>query len=680
MKHPCVWLALASVVAATTATRTLADSQSLVNIPGTWQLEATQTRPAWTTVLRLDGDRLIGAVSACSGGPTEITDGQVNGRTITFRCSSRDGDRLVTFVGEISGDRISFVWEKETLVDGQPFEDDVKVGALPPPRFAAIRVPAFAAPVTTIAENARKAPSVSFSRLLQPDREPQNWLTYSGSLSATRHSRLAQITASNVKDLELAWMWQARSREGPACPSCPRMQAAWPVMEATPLVVDGIMYTVQPPNDVVALDASTGRVIWVMPYTPAGGARAPNGNGRLNRGLAVLGDTLFLGTLDAQLRAIDAYSGKLLWNASVAKDAECPTCFIITHAPLALDGKVLVGLGGSEYQIRGAIVAFDANTGNELWRFETIPKPGNPGSETWAGESWKIGGGGVWNTGAYDPDLGLTYWGIGNPFPVYDGSSRSGDNLYTNSVVALDVNTGMLKWHYQFTPHDTMDWDAAQVPVLTDLEIDGRVRKVVLFANRNGLMYVLDRATGECLIARPFVEVNWMKGLDDKRRPIRVPLETGVRMRPGTGATNWYPPSFSPGTGLFYVAASERAAGTRGNDPAAPSYGAVRALDPRTGERQWEFRMNDAVFTAGVLSTGSDLLFTGTSGDTASEPAAARLVDRYVYALDARTGAVLWKMALTGPIYGAPISYTAAGRQYVAVAGGNALFAFALRN
>jgi alcohol dehydrogenase (cytochrome c) len=642
-----------------------------VNVAGTWQTEAPPGQRAWTVVLRVDGRRIIGAVSACSGGPTEITDGEIDGNAIRFSCTTVDGDITVRFTGQINDDSISFAWEKHTREDAQPFN-----GTLPPPQFTVRRVPDVAGAVTEIANRARKAPAVTFDRIVHAESEPQNWLTYSGRLAGHRYSPLVQIAPSNVKDLELAWIWQAQSRE-PACP-CPNLRPLLTtLMEATPLVVDGIMYTVQAPNDVVALDATTGRVIWTLPYTPTSGGRAPFGNGRVNRGLAVLGDTLFLGTLDAHLLAIDAYSGQLRWNATVAggRGADCAHCFIITHAPLALNGKVIVGLGGGEYKIRGAIAAFDAATGRELWRFHTIPAAGEPGSNTWSGDSWKVGGGGVWNTGAYDPDLKLTYWGIGNPFPVYDGSSRLGDNLYTNSVVALDTDTGTLKWHYQFTPHDTADWDAAQVPVLTDMEWEGRPRKVILWANRNGLMYVLDRSTGQLLMARPFVEVNWMNGFDDKGRPIRAPAEAGIAMRPGMGGTNWFPPSFSPRTSLFYVPAWERAAGTQGT----PAYGAVRAIDSRTGSRRWEFKLNDAVFT-GVMSTASDLVFTGTSPDLLSDRGAARLADRYFFALDARSGQVLWKTALTGSVYSAPMSYAVNGKQYVAVAAGNTLFAFALRD
>jgi alcohol dehydrogenase (cytochrome c) len=285
----------------------------------------------------------------------------------------------------------------------------------------------------------------------------------------------------------------------------------------------------------------------------------------------------------------------------------------------------------------------------------------------------------VWNTGAYDPELNLTYWGTGNPYPQRNGTVRVGDNLYSDSVVALDGDTGKLKWHYQFTPHDDMDWDATQVPVLTDIHWQGRPRKVMLWANRNGLMYVLDRTTGQFLMGKPFVEVNWMTGFDEKGRPRLVPGKLGspekTPILPGNAATNWYPPSYSTSTGLFYVPALERGTMPR----PSPAYGAMRAFDPKTGERKWEFKRNDAVFAAGALTTASDLLFTGTWGDYSSGDVAARLADGYFYALDARTGQLLWQMSLPGSVQSGPMSYSVAGKQYITVAAGNTLFAFALR-
>jgi alcohol dehydrogenase (cytochrome c) len=512
---------------------------------------------------------------------------------------------------------------------------------------------------------------VSFERLLNAAREPQNWLTYSGTVSNERYSRLTQITPANVKNLELQWIWQARSLEK---------------FEATALAVDGVLYTVQAPNDLVALDAATGRPFWTFAYQPSSDARTCCG--RVNRGVAILGDTLFMGTIDAHLLAIDAKSGQLIWKTQVASAA---ARYSITHAPLVAKDKVIVGTAGGDMGIRGLVAAFDVKTGKQAWRFYTIPGPGEPGNETWSGESWKTGGAGVWNSGAYDPETNLTFWGTGNPAPDWDGRQRLGDNLYSDSVVALDADTGVLKWHYQFTPHDELDYDSTQVPVLADIDWRGQPRKVMLWANRNGLAYVLDRTTGEFLLGRPYVKVNWMDGFDPTGRPIRipgmVPTPDGTLIMPTVlGATNWAPPSFSPRTGLFYVALWENTAtvvteGGRprgvGNTPMGQAmltpnfkkeeegYGAVRAFDPRTLDKKWEFKMNDITW-AGVLTTASDLLFSGGK-------------EGYFFALDARTGNLLWKAALGGQVNSGPMSYAINGRQYITIAAGNSLFAFALR-
>jgi alcohol dehydrogenase (cytochrome c) len=520
---------------------------------------------------------------------------------------------------------------------------------------------------------------VSFDRLLHPEKEPHNWLTYSGNVLGQRYSLLNQINTNNAKNLEMQWVWQAQSLEK---------------FETTSLVLDGVLYTIQAPNNtntadgftqVVALDAATGRQFWTFRYNIPMTAR--NCCGRVNRGLAILGDTLYMGTLNSHLLAINAKNGALIWDTTVTTTAGYP----ITVAPLVVKDKVIVGTAGGDAAIRGFIAAFDAKTGKEVWRFYTIPGPGDPGNETWSGESWRIGGAGVWTTGSYDPETNLTFWGTGNPNPTGNGPSRLGDNLYSDSVVALDADTGKIKWHYQFTPHDEMDYDSTQVPVLADIEFRGRMRKVMLFANRNGLMYVLDRVTGEFLLGRPYVKVNWMDGFDAKGRPQRVPGKLPGAQGDGTaimptilGATNWYPPSFSPKTGLFYVSAWENSksggGGARGGTNTTPmggiglapntkteeeGYGVVRAFDPKTLDKKWEFKMNDITW-AGVLSTAGDVVFSGGR-------------EGYFFALDARNGTLLWKAALGGQVNSGPMSYSVNGRQYVAVAAGTSLFSFALR-
>ena len=362
--------------------------------------------------------------------------------------------------------------------------------------------------------------------------------------------------------------------------------------------------------------------------------------------------------------------------------------------------KILVGVAGGEYGIRGFIAAYDAKTGKEAWRFHTIPGKGEPGNETWAGESWKTGGGSVWVTGSYDAELNLTYWGVGNPGPDWNGDSRAGDNLYSDCVVALDPDTGKLKWHYQFSPHDEFDYDSVQVPVLGDIQIEGRTRKVVMWANRNGVYYVIDRVTGQFLKGKPFTKVTWMNGFDSKGRPLptpgAAPSREGTLMYPSVqGATNWYSPSYSPRTGLFYVSiwdntstyfvknSDKYSEGQRyvGGYPrtnfslnrggqvntrtAEDGHGALLAVEAATGEEKWRMDYVD-VTDAGVLTTASDLVFSGNR-------------EEHFFALDARSGKLLWRTSLGGAIANGPITYGVNGHQFVAVAAGNALYVFGLR-
>ncbi len=537
--------------------------------------------------------------------------------------------------------------------------------------------------VTSLAADAQSG--VTYERILGAADEPQNWLTYNGAYSSQRHSGLDQVGRDNVDDLELKWMLQNQ------------VFGAW---QSNPIVVDGVMYVTQRPNDVMAVDAVTGRVFWLYRHTPAETARVCCGAN--NRGVAVLGDRVFMGTLDARLIAIDAINGQELWNVEVG---DVNLAYSITMAPLVVKDKVLVGVGGGEFGIRGYVAAYDAETGDEAWRFYTIPGPGEPGHETWEGDDWQHGGAPVWITGSFDPELDLTYWGVGNPGPDWNAAQRPGDNLYSDAVVALDADTGELAWHFQFTPNDGYDYDAVQVPVLVDTDWDGAPRKLMLWANRNGYFYVLDRETGEFLSGTPFVKVNWSSGLDDDGRPIPTPQPEGAPTWPGNqGGTNWYPPSYSPRTGLFYFAAwedyatiyrpeeSEYIPGRLflggGFDvlapvPGAPTigigrttpinnwtdvvgHGSVKALDPRTGEEVWEFEQFD-VSDSGMLTTASDLLFTGGR-------------EGHFHALDARTGELLWKASLGGQIVMAPITFMVDDRQYVSVISGHTLVTFGLRD
>ena len=524
---------------------------------------------------------------------------------------------------------------------------------------------------------------VSSERLLRASDEPQNWLTYSGGYLSQRYSALKQIDPANVKNLELKWVFQAQSLQK---------------FETTPLVVDGIMYLTQSPNDIIALDAKTGRVFWVYHYATAPESRPCCGI--VNRGVAILGDTLFMATVDAHLVAVDARNGHAIWNNKLAEPA---AGYAMTMAPLVVKDKVIVGLAGGEYGIRGFIAAYEAHSGKEAWRFNTIPNPGEPGHETWKGDDWKHGSAAVWVTGSYDPDLNLTYWGTGNPGPDWNPGQRPGDNLFSDSVLALDPDTGKLKWYFQFTPNDPYDYDSVQVPVLADMDWNGTPRKLMLWGNRNGFFYVLDRTTGKFLTGAPFVKVNWASGLDAKGRPIPTPQPPGAPTFPGIqGGTNWYSPSYSPRTGLFYLSTWENystvftgvdvdyreglrytgganAAPIRGADnpvgqrsgpvntyTEALGRGAVIALDPHTGKRKWSFDMHD-VNVSGILTTASDLLFSGGR-------------EGYFQALDARTGALLWKVNLGGEIIAGPISYQVDGKQYISIASGNGLFVFAPRD
>jgi alcohol dehydrogenase (cytochrome c) len=539
--------------------------------------------------------------------------------------------------------------------------------------------------VSLVAAGYGLSAQVSSDRVVRAAEEPANWLTYSGAYSGQRYSPLRQIDASNVKNLEFKWMLQNQ------------VFGSW---ESSPLVVDGIMYLTQRPNDVMAVDARTGRIFWTYRHVVSTDYKICCGAN--NRGLAIHGHTLFMGTLDAHLVAIDARNGRVLWNTTVAEKSDG---YSLSLAPLVVKNTVIVGVGGGEYGIRGFVAAYDVSTGKETWRFYTVPAPGEPGSETWGGDSWKTGGGSIWVTGTYDPSLNLTYWGVGNPGPDFNPAQRPGDNLYTNSVVALDADTGALKWHFQFTPNDAYDWDAIQVPVLVDATWRGAPAKLLMAANRNGFFYVLDRVTGKFLLGKPFIKVNWASGLDEKGRPVQTPQAPGEPTYPGQqGGTNWWSPAYSPRTGLFYVGAWENVSGVFSSQPAtykpggsfmggtfratrptpesavspnigrppintwtdAMSHGALIAIDPATGDRKWTFPMYDLT-ESGVMTTASDLVFTGGR-------------DGFLMALDAHTGALLWKVNLSSAqMRSAPITYMADGRQYISYISGNVLMTFGLR-
>lgn len=524
---------------------------------------------------------------------------------------------------------------------------------------------------------------VTFDKILHAGNEPQNWLTYGGGYSSQRYSGLTALTHNNVQDLELRWVYHPKYREK---------------MEATPIVVNGVLYTVQN-SEAVAMDAVTGRIFWTFHYEVP-----PESNQYLMvvKGLAMAGDRLFWATYDGHLIAIDAKTGKAIWNKVLV---DWHKGYQLNVAPLVVKDMLILGPATNEEGANCWVGAYDVKTGDEKWRFYTAPESADdPAAKTWAGESWKHGGSPIWVTGSYDPETNLTFWGTGNPNAGWNGDNRAGDDLYSDSVVALDADTGKLKWYYQFTPHDEFDWDSVQVPVLATIPWHGAPRKVMLWANRNGFFYVLDRTTGTFLLGKPFVKQTWNVGFDEAGRPMKAP---GLDPKPtngpivfpgGQGGTNWYSPSFSPRTGLFYVSVWDNYGGPAAKGPIQEwksggkytgmasrrpgaghghsfgpgvayrtedeGYGAIRAIDPQTGEKKWDFKMVDYT-ESGVLTTASDLLFTGSR-------------EGNFFALDAVTGALLWQVNLGGTVASGPVTYAVDGKQYIAVCGGSAMYAFGL--
>jgi alcohol dehydrogenase (cytochrome c) len=496
------------------------------------------------------------------------------------------------------------------------------------------------------------------------------WLTFGGDYANQRHSPLTQITPDNVARLVPRWTFQT---------------ATLGTFQTTPLLRDSVLYVTGPQNVAWAIDARTGRQIWRYRRELQSSSLTAC-CGLVNRGFAALGDRLYMTTIDAHLIALDMRTGTVVWDAVLG---DHQVGYSATIAPLAVKNLIVVGVAGGEYGIRGYIDAYDAQTGKRAWRFYTIPGPGEPGNDTWAGDSWKTGGASVWVTGAYDPQQNLLMYGIGNPGPDYHSESRKGDNLYSNSIVALDADTGQLQWHYQFTPHDLHDWDATEVPILADLTIGGQPRKVVMFANRNGFYYTLDRTNGKIIVAKPFVTTTWAKEIGADGRPVllpgNVPSEKGSVTCPDlTGGTNFWPPSYDPSTRTFFVNAREACmtyfswkpeykagerftggAGQRINTPDSPAYGALRALDPITGDRKWEFKYLSPS-TSGLLSTASGLIFTG-------DP------DGNLIALDSRNGKLLWRYQMGAPMHGTSVvTYMIDEKQHILVPAGTTLTAWSL--
>jgi len=495
-----------------------------------------------------------------------------------------------------------------------------------------------------------------------------NWLSYNGDYTGRRYSALREVHAGNVAQLRAQWVFHASSSSN---------------LEVTPVVVDGIMF-ITAANDAFALDAQTGRTLWHY-SRPVTEGLIDDASQHHNRGVGIWRSRIYMETDNAHLLCLDARSGHLLWD--VAYTDGSPN-YGATSAPLVVQNKVIVGTSGGDDGVRGFVAAYDAETGREAWRFWTIPAPGEFGSSSWPGESYKLGGGTTWMPGTFDPELNTIFWGTSNPAPDFDGAPRPGDDLYTDCLLALDPDTGKLKWYFQFTPHDLFDYDATQTPVLVDATFRGRPRKLIIEANRNGFLYLLDRTNGQFLSAMRFAEkLNWATGIDEKGRPIRTeikPSAEGTRVCPGmVGATNWHAPSYNPETSLFYFMALESCS--------------VLVLKPQpfkpretyysTGARHSEGDYNQKILLAysvdgdkpawryvqtgrghsagGTMTTAGGLVFFGDDAESFE-------------AVDAQTGKPLWHFHTGQNIAASPMSYAINSKQYVAIAAGSDIFSFAL--
>ncbi len=503
-----------------------------------------------------------------------------------------------------------------------------------------------------------------FAQVSQADLDKgldRNWLTYVGGYFGQRHSPLKEINTANVTSLVPKWVHHFNDQGD---------------LETVPLVYQGVMYATSS-NAVYALDAVTGKEIWQ--YQPQGARRRAS-----NRGVSVFGDRIYFETSDCHLLALGRNNGALFFDHDFADGNRAYSC---TGAPLAVKNKIIVGVASSGKTCY--VAALSAETGAEAWRVWSVPHAGESGADTWGNFSLDSGGGPTWTTGTYDPALNLLYWTTGNPWPDFYGGDRPGDNLFTDSVLAIDADTGQMKWHFQFVPHDTHDWDANETPVLYDADLGGRQRKLLLQANRNGFYYVLDRETGEFLHASAFVKkLTWASGVDAKGRPIVLPnsdpSSAGTRTCPSVhGATNWWAPSLNPDLGLLFVVALEECeiyysseqkpvpnSGYRGTGhtsiPSEPGLFYLRALDAKSGKLAWEYPMpGPTTMWAGTVSTAGRLVFSADD-------------DGDVLAMDALTGKNLWHFYMGANMHSSPITFAVAGHQYVTIAAGTNLFTFGL--
>ena len=508
---------------------------------------------------------------------------------------------------------------------------------------------------------------VPFSRILNP--QPGDWLTYDGNLSGNRYSNLGQINTSNVNQLRLKWVFAVPLwKQFLPDTSYFHLNMQYFGLEVTPLVADGIMYATGPQR-AYALDAQTGQEIWSYSRPRTSGMVGDAALGT-NRGMAILGDKVFRVTDDAHLIALNRTTGKLVWEVVMPDE---PMHYGSTVAPLVVKDMVIAGVSGGDWGMRGFVAAYKASSGERVWRHWTIPTKGEPGAESWGGNPPQDGGGATWLTGSYDPETDTLYWATGNPYPDSDDRARPGDNLYTNSILAINPNNGKLKWYYQVTPHDVHDWDANAPLVLIDRKYQGQERKLLLHADKNGFLYVLDRTNGRVLLARPFVRVTWASGIAPDGPP-QLLQQNGL-LCPGSYGTNWNATAFSPQTGLYYLVALEKCAVrfSAGNwrqkqAKEAPAKKYLMALDINTGKVVWkieELGPPEGKREAGVLATAGGLLFYGDPSGN-------------VVAVDARNGKTLWRFPTNGENKTSPMTYMVNGKQYVALAVGPNILCFGL--
>jgi alcohol dehydrogenase (cytochrome c) len=514
------------------------------------------------------------------------------------------------------------------------------------------------------------APGLALADGLDPkkllERPTDTWPTYNGDYSGQRFSPLEKINASNVKSMTLAWVYRANTSVGAGS------GGGGAQIKATPLVVNGVLYFTVP-DHTWAVDARTGRELWHYFWETQGGIHIGN------RGVGIYGDWLYFETPDCYLVCLNIKDGAERWHVQIA---DVKQEYFSTPAPIIIGNHVIVGVGGDSLDVPGYLESRDPETGKLQWRWYTTPRHGEPGIESWPNEEAAAHGGGMtWLPGSYDPELNLIYWPTGNPQPVMAGHSRLGDNLYTCSIVALNPDTGKLVWHFQASPHDTHDWDSNQTPVMIDGEFNGRQRKMLAQANRNGYFFLLDRATGENLLSVPYGDINWSLGVDEKGSPIRDPKKdpqtNGSLVSPAAGGTaNWYAPSFNPETGLFYVDSTEsysiyyltdtsdRPQGWGGRDTAVWSQAILKAIDYKTGKIAWSHAYpGRASGSSGILNTAGKLLFSGDPRDN-------------LIARDPATGAILWHTRLHDAVSNGPITYELDGQQYLVVGAGDSLYAF----